>query len=116
MAKLSIEKEDYIRRINFAFDNGLRLSIVFGAMTYSDNYDKNTSENVKEKAEKVELAVIHSPSGKFITDLILKANCYGGDDVRGYVKVSSLPKIILRVKEFDGKNINRILVLKELEK
>ena len=79
--------------ICYWFDNGNSVSIVFGAYTYSDNYNSWKADKQPDILESTTVEIMPSGNASFIKWVEKK---YDGMDVVGYVPVSEIPKIVKR--------------------
>lgn len=80
--------------VRYIFDNGNEVSIVFGAGTYTDNYDLDLDywrNNEQVKSKTVEIMPNGHPA--FVRWMERNYECY---DVAGYVPVADIPKILKR--------------------
>jgi len=104
-------------RILFDFDNGFKLSVVFGFGSYSDNHNVsvvnehlinrlfivgNWDEHIESGSENVEIMFSKIPKGG---ERLVRAahKKYSGDgSVIGYLPVSDLYKIITKIDKFNS--------------
>jgi len=84
----------------FIFDNGNEVSMIFGDMTYSDNYDLwkkhpdalNRADDEVGLLESTTVEIMFSGNEAFVKRM---NKLYDGDgSVCGYVPVSEIPKIL----------------------
>lgn len=87
----------------YTFDNGVRLSVAFGAMTYSDNYDvwkkdKDGRETWQQTMQSGTVEIMQTEGNPALNRWIHKKyGTYDGDsDPIGYVSVEHLPAILKR--------------------
>lgn len=82
------------------FDNGNSLSIIWGDMTYSDNYDlwktKPEGYHRNDNMDILESTTVEIMPGGKPAFVKWALNKYDGADVLAYVPVSELPTIIKR--------------------
>jgi hypothetical protein len=90
-----------IARIGYTFDNGVRLSIIFTDMSYSDNYDLWKREGFDKKHDSftsTTVEILQTDGNKALNGWISKH--YGQyesrEDPIAYVPVSALPAILKR--------------------
>lgn len=85
-------------KIGYNFDNGIRLSVIFDSMTYSDNYDLMPEKQKEQGFVNSKTMEIWQTEGNpaFGKWLNRKFCDYRGDDPIGYVDVKHLPAILKR--------------------
>lgn len=86
-------------RVGFTFDNGVRLSVVFGPCTYSDNYNMDFEVQPEQGyAESTTVEIMQTEGNPALNAWIhRKYGTYNGkSDPIGYVPVKHLPAILKR--------------------
>lgn len=88
-----------IGKVGFNFSNGVRLSVIFSAMTYSDNYNGNFDIQRKEGfVESKTVEIMQTDGNPALNRWIHRkyGDYDGGSDPIGYVPVEHLPAILKR--------------------
>ena len=87
----------------YTFDNGVRLSVTFAPMTYSDNYDvwkkdKDGRETWQQRMESTTVEIMQTDGNPALNRWIHRkyGDYDGDDDPIGYVKAEHLAQILKR--------------------